>query len=124
VTGGVEHLDLEGAAMSNTRYNDRKIVSSAVGQYLANDFGLFDMHGNVAEWTRSVYQAYPYNEYDGRNNPAFKGEKTVRGGSWFDRPERCRSAFRLSYPAWQKVFNVGFRVVQEINSEIKHALYE
>ena len=35
----------------------------------------------------------------------------VRGGSWYDRPPRCRSAFRLSYPAWRKVYNVGFRVV-------------
>ena len=37
----------------------------------------------------------------------------MRGGSWYDRPKRCRSAFRLSYPAWQKVYNVGFRIVIE-----------
>jgi formylglycine-generating enzyme required for sulfatase activity len=37
----------------------------------------------------------------------------VRGGSFFDPPARCRSAFRLDYPAWQRVFNVGFRVVAE-----------
>jgi formylglycine-generating enzyme required for sulfatase activity len=37
----------------------------------------------------------------------------VRGGSFHDRPMRCRSAFRLSYPAWQRVFSVGFRVVVE-----------
>ena len=34
----------------------------------------------------------------------------MRGGSFFDRPERCRSAFRLAYPSWQAVYNVGFRV--------------
>jgi formylglycine-generating enzyme required for sulfatase activity len=39
--------------------------------------------------------------------------KVVRGGSWHDRPKRCRSAFRLNYPAWRKVFNVGFRVIIE-----------
>ena len=40
-------------------------------------------------------------------------QKVVRGGSFFDRPQRCRSAFRLSYPSWQRVHNVGFRVVCE-----------
>jgi formylglycine-generating enzyme required for sulfatase activity len=37
----------------------------------------------------------------------------VRGGSWYDRPVRCRSAFRLAYQPYQKVFNVGFRVICE-----------
>ncbi|HON90430.1 MAG TPA: hypothetical protein PK373_09880 [Sedimentisphaerales bacterium] len=34
-------------------------------------------------------------------------------GAFFDRPQRCRSAFWLAYPPWQSVFNVGFRVVSE-----------
>ena len=37
--------------------------------------------------------------------------KTVRGGSWFDRPLHTGSAARLPYRPWQKVYNVGFRVV-------------
>ena len=40
-------------------------------------------------------------------------QMVVRGGSWYDRPVRCRSAFRLAYPPYQKVFNVGFRVICE-----------
>ncbi len=35
------------------------------------------------------------------------------GGSWRDRPIRCRSAFRVGYQPWQKVYNVGFRVICE-----------
>ena len=85
----------------------------SIGSYKANPWGLHDMHGNVAEWTLSSYKPYPYEE-DGRNSNVALGEKVIRGGSFYDRPERCRSAFRLSYPAWQKVFNVGFRVVAEI----------
>jgi len=74
------------------------------------------MHGNVWQWTRSAYRPYPYAADDGRNAPADDEPVTVRGGSWRDRPKRCRSASRLSYPAWQRVFNVGFRVViQEPN---------
>jgi len=49
-------------------------------------------------------------------------QTVVRGGSWCDRPKRCRSAFRLSYPAWQRVHNVGFRVVSDIaNTKQKYA---
>ena len=71
------------------------------------------MHGNVWEWTRSDYAPYPYDDSDGRNEPGYTSTKTIRGGSWRDHPKRCRSAFRLIYPAWQKVYNVGFRVVIE-----------
>jgi formylglycine-generating enzyme required for sulfatase activity len=74
---------------------------------------LHDLHGNAAEWTRSQYAAYPYRDDDGRNDPAAPGQRVVRGGSWFDRPQRCRSAFRLAYEPYQRVFNVGFRVVCE-----------
>ena len=71
------------------------------------------MHGNIWEWTRSAYMEYPYDESDGRNDIDEVGERVVRGGSWNDRPKRCRSAFRLSYPRWQQVYNVGFRVIME-----------
>ena len=111
VTGGLEHLALEGAALADGRFHDRSIVTAPVGSYKPNAWGLYDMHGNAAEWTRTVYKPYPYREDDGRNDPASSGRRVVRGGSFFDRPKRCRSAFRLSYPPWQRVFNVGFRVI-------------
>ena len=47
--------------------------------------------------------------------------QVVRGGSWHDRPHRARSAFRLAYPAWQKVFNVGFRVVVAKSASVQTA---
>ena len=85
--------------------------SHDIGQGPANAWGLHDMHGNVAEWTLSTYRPYPYRNVDGRNRPTAEGRKAVRGGSFYDRPQRRRSSFRIDYPAWQKVFNVGFRVV-------------
>jgi len=93
------------------RYDDGALVTSNVGGYQPNVWGLHDMHGNVWEWTRSAYQPYPYVADDGRNGTIGDHLVTARGGSWRDRPKRCRSAIRLSYPAWQRVFNVGFRVV-------------
>ncbi|MBD3265507.1 SUMF1/EgtB/PvdO family nonheme iron enzyme [bacterium] len=111
ITGGVEHIALEGAELALAQYNDGVIVTADVGSFKPNPFGLFDMHGNAAEWTCSRYQPYPYKDEDGRNQRDGGGHKTVRGGSFFDRPERCRSGFRLPYPHWQRIFNVGFRVV-------------
>lgn len=110
-TGGLQHLVLEGAALSDRRFDDRFVVTAPVGSFQPNAWGLHDLHGNAAEWTRTTYQSYPYRENDGRNDPTVTGRKVVRGGSFFDRPERARSAHRLAFPTWQRVFNVGFRVV-------------
>ncbi len=98
---------------ADTRFRDKSRVSAAVGTYAANPWGLHDMHGNVAEWTRSTYGSYPYDQNDGRNMPNAIGRKVVRGGSWYDRPKRCRSSSRLAYHADQAVFDVGFRVMCE-----------
>jgi formylglycine-generating enzyme required for sulfatase activity len=84
------------------------MVSAPVGSYLANAWGLHDMHGNVAEWTRSEYRSYADGSPLGE-----AGRMVVRGGSWNDRPHRCTSAFRWGYPAWRTVYNVGIRLMAE-----------
>lgn len=94
------------------RFNDGGFVTEPVGSYQPNPWGLHDMHGNVWEWTRSTYAAYPYRE-DGRNDLSASAPRVARGGSWYDRPKRCTSSHRLSYPCWQAVYNVGFRVIAE-----------
>jgi formylglycine-generating enzyme required for sulfatase activity len=99
--------------------NDGSIISDQVAKYAPNAFGLYDMHGNVAEWTRTAYRPYPYNPGDGRDTPDAAGKKVVRGGSWYDRPHRARSSFRQAYEPWQHVFNVGFRVVLEADRPLK-----
>jgi formylglycine-generating enzyme required for sulfatase activity len=86
--------------------NDGFRVSAPVGTYQPNPWGLYDMHGNVAEWTRSTYG--PHLGVDGDD-----ARKVVRGGSWYDVPKRARSAFREACPAYRGVYDVGFRVVCE-----------
>jgi formylglycine-generating enzyme required for sulfatase activity len=93
------------------RFDDGQRVMADVGLYEANPWGLHDMHGNVCEWTRSDYRPYPYRADDGRNGGAGSVGKVVRGGSWRDRPMLARSAWRQDYRPYQRVYNVGFRVV-------------
>ena len=96
------------------RFDDGGLVTERVGKYKPNPWGLHDMHGNAWEWTRSIYRPYPYREEDGRNPAAISGgARVARGGSWYDRPKRCTSSYRLAYREYQRVFNVGFRVILE-----------
>jgi formylglycine-generating enzyme required for sulfatase activity len=90
-------------------FNDGRMIPDGTAQYTANPWGLYDMHGNVAEWTRSDYKPYPYTESD----PSSNARKSVRGGSWRDRPHRATSSYRLGYLPYQRVFNVGFRIIIE-----------
>jgi len=94
---------------ADTRFDDTWRVSAPRGTFAPNPWGLYDMHGNVAEWTRSDYRP-------DANAAAASPRKVVRGGSWLDRPKRARSAFRLHYHASQAIHDVGFRVVAEVLS--------
>jgi len=105
--GATEDFELK-----DPRFNDGALHLAEVGSYQPNPWGLYDMHGNAAEWTRSDYKPYPYNAGDGRNDGG-AGEKVLRGGSWHDRPFRATASYRLGYPAWQRVYHAGFRVVVE-----------
>ncbi len=119
--GILESAVYGGNVLCDIRFDDGTVATANVGSYYPNAWGLYDMHGNACEWTRTTYRPYPYNPDDGRDYPGQADRKVVRGGSWCDRPKRCRSAFRLSYPAWQRVHNVGFRVVcgmGEVSSEL------
>ena len=89
--------------------DDGNMIAGTVGSYQANPWGLFDMHGNVSEWTSSDYLPYPF--VNAANNP--DNRKVARGGSWRDRPQWSRSGIRRAYEPWQPVFNVGIRLVSD-----------
>jgi formylglycine-generating enzyme required for sulfatase activity len=92
---------------------DGGAISIPPGRYTPNAWGLYDMHGNVGEWTMSDYKAYPYIASDGRNAGKNDTRKVVRGGSWRDLPKYGSSAHRRTYQPFQKVFDIGLRVVCE-----------
>ena len=89
--------------------DDGNLVQVGGKAYEANPFGLYSMHGNVAEWTRSDYVSYPYNEKTKETSEY----KVARGGSYIDRPKYAASHTRKAYYPYQRVFNVGFRMIIE-----------
>jgi formylglycine-generating enzyme required for sulfatase activity len=95
-----------------SEFDDKQFLVTGTKQYQPNAWGLYDMHGNVAEWTRSDYARYPYAA--GKSDTLSPTEKkAVRGGSFFDRPYRATASYRLGFMPWQGVFDVGFRVIAE-----------
>ena len=89
--------------------DDSALVQIGGTHHEANPFGLYYMHGNVCEWTRSDYVPYPYRD------KAFPDAeyKVVRGGSFIERPKYSTSYSRKGFYPYQRVFNVGFRVILE-----------
>ena len=91
--------------------NDGHRVSAPVGSFEANAWGLHDMHGNAAEWTRSPYDVSVVSDgIDGTDVPQ-DVRMAVRGGSWYDRPRFARSGSRRAQRRYLGAFDVGFRVV-------------
>jgi len=87
--------------------DDGNMVVADVKQYKPNPWGLYDMHGNVAEFTRSGYAPYPY-------NPTVEEDlKVYRGGSWIDRTKNSTAYSRNEAYAWQPLNKVGFRLIIE-----------
>lgn len=90
--------------VADRNVDDGNLMAVQSGMYAPNPFGLYDMQGNVAEWTLDDYTKTLGGE-------AVPDRKVVRGGSWRDRMKFARVSLRRPYRPWQKVYNVGMRLV-------------
>ena len=101
---------------------DGQLITSQVGTYSPNDFGLYDMAGNVSEWTSTAYtesvgrltsDLNPEYRYDAAKEDPYKMKrKIVRGGSWKDVAHNIRSDIRMwEYQNEQRSY-IGFRCVR------------
>jgi len=110
---------------AKSRFKDRSIVdcadghvvSAPVGTYRPNAFGLYDMLGNVWEWTADCWhESYDGAPIDGdaRQEADHCSRRVVRGGSWFYGPMGLRSAKRSRDDTTRTYNSVGFRVARTL----------
>ena len=91
--------------------------AAPVGSYEPNPFGLYDVIGNVWEWTEDCHtEYYPLQPVDGSSHQD-DGEcwrRSIRGGSWITRASRQRAAFRGRDPEDTVFVPFGFRVARDL----------
>ena len=101
----------EDPSASLLNYDGNNGGTTMVGFYPAgaSPYGALDMAGNVWEWTGSLYEDYPYDSEDGRENMNALGLRILRGGSWSNNGWFVRTADRLGGVPVFWLNNYGFR---------------
>ena len=120
--------DEEGVFLANFKpmrgnyVEDGGIASMKVGSYDSNEYGLYDMSGNAAEWTQTAYDEAGYNYFSDLNptftynakpdDPPVMKRKVIRGGSWKDIAQFIQVSTRsYEYQDTTKSY-IGFRCVR------------
>ncbi len=99
---------------SHARFGRDNTYAVPVGSFAPNDFGLFDMHGNVSEWVNDYYMDGYFDRPDSRvdpKGPGVTGSRLYRGGGFDNAAGFCRSAARAIKSGRRKKESLGFRVV-------------
>ncbi len=100
------------AAYSYGRKGEFRRATTPVKSFPPNEFGLYDMHGNVWEWCMDWFaDKLPGGEVADPAGTAYGAARVLRGGSWDAYPWLCRSAFRYRLPPSSAQPSLGFRVV-------------
>ncbi len=94
---------------SNGKYREKTV---SVSSFSPNNWGLYNVHGNVWEWCWDWYGDDSINGLQTNPIGATTGQRRLlRGGSWFNSARSCCSANRLNFTPTSRNFNVGFRLV-------------
>ncbi|WP_297919960.1 SUMF1/EgtB/PvdO family nonheme iron enzyme [Metallibacterium sp.] len=97
-------------------YGDGYWGPAPVRSFLPNPYGLFDIDGNVSEWTEDCWHDNYVRAPDNGStwvNPGCQN-RVVRGGSWASTPDQALSAWRMDVPADLRSARIGFRVMRSL----------
>src|SRR5262245_3121191 len=92
-------------------YDGKKTVP--VGSYPPNAFGLFDMSGNVWEWTSDDHCGYPDSAVTDPQGRCASGLKVIRGGSWYFGADSARCGLRYTHRPQDRGFSLGVRLAHD-----------
>lgn len=84
----------------------------AAGTKIANELGLYDMSGNVWEWTWDWWGSYPAGTQTDYRGAVWGTDRVNRGGSWNSLASCCTVAYRYFYNPFSLTYNIWFRVVR------------
>lgn len=92
--------------------------TTPVGSFPPNRLGLYDMTGNVWEWTQDNYESHSVKFVaDNYSNNSMATGRVIRGGSWNFRPWFLRATHRDYFPPDTKLFDCGFRLVCSVKKK-------
>jgi formylglycine-generating enzyme required for sulfatase activity len=98
----------------------------AVGSKKPNAWGIYDMHGNVAEWCKDYFDPKYYGKDRSTRDPecmlpmsGYAGDRVVRGGGYGSEEKNCRSSYRVNNGATNVSDYVGFRLIRRPKVELQ-----
>lgn len=117
--GGTTSTYCYGDNINNYEANFAAVVgrTTTVGSFPPNEFGLYDMHGNVWEWVEDTWSANYAGALAGGGSSIIIDDpniRVVRGGSWINAAKDLRAACRNASLAFQRSNTVGFRLARDI----------
>jgi len=118
-TRGESSEDKDGSRLESVAWYSSNSQSSSreVAQKTPNNYGLFDMFGNVWEWVEDCW----HTDYSGApsdstpwTSACASNSRVLRGGSWFDLPHNLRPTFRSKNDSSMRGGNIGFRLARDL----------
>lgn len=116
-TISTEQANYNGQIYGDGKQGECRHMSTLVGSFGANAWGLHDMHGNIQEWCQDWYGEYPQNHVVDPQGPKSGEYRVVRGGSWIMHPICCRSAGRSWHKPNDGCGALGLRLCFSLDSE-------
>jgi formylglycine-generating enzyme required for sulfatase activity len=95
---------------NNANYEVSGGQSRDVGQYAANPWGFYDMHGNIGEWVNDWIGSYPTSHVTDPTGPLSAYDRVFRGSTFIHDGSNLRSAGRYNLPPSSRGHNIGFRL--------------